>query len=147
MRRRSRPGLAPALLLAVALAAAPASRAAGPDWNALAGVDTVEIVSTNEDGSPRDTTVWLVVVDGEGYVRTGNTRWGANVERSPDVLLRVGGEEHALRAERVSNAPLIATVMQAFRDKYGLWDVAAGVLPGAGSKVLHLVPPTSLPLR
>ena len=63
----------------------------------------MQVLTTNEDGSQRDTKVWLVVADGQGYIRTGNTRWGGNVVRDPDVTLRIEGSDHALRVEFVED--------------------------------------------
>lgn len=102
-----------ALFGCVALAAAwiaPAP-ARAIDW-AVAGAErVVEIVTQDDDGSPRETKVWLVVVDGQGYIRTGGTRWWGNVERDPDVELRVAGAEHPLRAELVTDEALLQRVV------------------------------------
>src|SRR5512134_2485053 len=62
-----------------------AATATAPDWNAVAAVDTVEVVTTDEDGALRETTVWLAVVDGQGYVRTSDTSWGGNLVRNPEL--------------------------------------------------------------
>ncbi len=52
---------------------ATAWEATPPDWNVLAGVEEIEVLSENTDGTKQETTVWLAVVDNEGYIRTGNT--------------------------------------------------------------------------
>jgi hypothetical protein len=72
------------------LAAGPAA-AEAPDWDGLRELGTVEVVTTDLDGADRETTVWLAVVDGAGYVRTGSSRWGDNVVRSPELELRALG--------------------------------------------------------
>jgi hypothetical protein len=128
-----------AALVATGLLGVGAARAAAPDWEALRSVGTIEIVSTDDDGTPRGTMVWLVVHDGEGYVRTGNTQWGANVEKRPEVLARIEKVEYALRAERVVDPERVAALERAFRDKYGLSDAVVGVFR-RGPKVFRLVP-------
>jgi hypothetical protein len=122
-----------------AVAPAPAA-AAGPDWNAVAAVERVEILTSDEDGETRETTVWLAVVDGQGYVRTGNTTWGENVLRNPEVKLRIEAAEYALRAELVEDEALRARIQQTFRDKYGFSDSMVAVFHMGGGKHFRLVP-------
>jgi hypothetical protein len=129
----------PSLLL-VALLTAPPVAADAPDWNAVKDVGNVEIVTTNQDGSARDTTIWLAVVDGQGYIRTGNTRWMANIELDPDVTLRIEETEYPLRAERVTDAPLRARVVQTFREKYGFSDAFVSIFRSRNPNIMHLVP-------
>ena len=126
------------LLLALLMAALPA--AAAPDWNALKDVETVEIVTTDEDGSSRDTTIWLAVVDGQGYIRTGNSTWKGNIERNPDVTLRVEDTEYPVRAEFVSDADLKTRVEQTLRDKYGFSDSFIGIFRIGEPNIMRLVP-------
>lgn len=125
-----------ALWLAVPLVTA----AAGPDWNSVAETETVTVVTTNEDESPRETTVWLAVVDGQGFIRTGRTRWGANAERDPNVTLRVAGAEHPLRVEFVADDALRERVTQALRAKYGWSDRLLSPFRGRRPKIMRLVP-------
>lgn len=129
----------PSILLLALLAALPAA-AAAPDWNALKDVETVEIVTTDEDGSARDTTIWLAVVDGQGYIRTGNSTWKGNIERNPDVTLRVEATEYPVRAEFVTDADLKARVAQALREKYGLSDSFIDIFRGGDPNIMRLVP-------
>ena len=131
----------PVLLCAAAallVVAAPAS-AAAPDWKAAAGEQTVQIITKNEDGSARETTIWLAVLDGQGYIRTGNTRWEANIERDPDVTLRIGTSEYPLRAEFVEEEALRARIQQAFHDKYGFTDSMASLFHAGHPKLMRLV--------
>ncbi len=131
----------PALLACgLLLALAGAARAEAADWNAMADADTVTIITTNEDGTPRETTIWLLVLDGQPYVRTGSTSWGANAERSPDVKLRVGEQEFSLTAVPVTDPALGDKLQQGFRDKYGWSDRMVGLMPGAGTKLFLLEP-------
>jgi len=127
-------------LLGVLLMGALASVAhAAPDWSQLADVQTVEVISTEEDGGSRVTTVWIVVLDHQAYLRTAGTRWGDNVEREGKLRLRFPVGEYALRAEKVLSAAEVERVVAAFREKYGTSDVLAGLFRFGERRVFHLV--------
>jgi len=129
-----------ALLGCAALAAAwiaPAP-ARAIDWAAADAERVVEIVTQDPDGSPRETKIWLVALDGQGYIRTGGTRWWRNVERDPDVVLRMAGAEHPLRAELVTDETLLQRVVAAFRTKYGFSDRMAGLVRFGDTHVMRL---------
>lgn len=137
MSRRS------ALLLALLWAplAAGSARAGVPDWAAVADVEQVVALTTDADGSPRETTIWLVVVDGQGFVRAGAaSTWGVNAARDSALALRIGGAEYALRAEPAADADQRERVSRAFRDKYGTVDALLDVFRGS-PKILRLSAP------
>ena len=119
-------------ILAIAAAAEP------PDWRALADLDTVSVASSNPDGTLRYTTVWIVVVDGRAYIRTGNTTWGENVVRDPAVKLVIGEQEHALRVDFVEAEDERALVTAAFNAKYGWTDIVVSWFRGARPKIMRL---------
>jgi len=127
--------LAPALAW---LVGAQLAAAAPPDWEALRELETVEVVTRDERGEARETTVWLVVLDGEGYLRTGRTRWGAEVERSRELVLRAPGTELPLRVELVEDDALRGRVAQAFRAKYGLTDRLVSWPRGSRPRIMRL---------
>ncbi len=106
-----------------------------PDWNTLAGEETVSLATHDADGALCDTTVWLAVVDGQGYLRTGNTRWRANLDREPDTEFRIAGKEYPLRAQQVTDADLIARINAEFRAKYGFSDRFVGWFASEDSAV------------
>jgi hypothetical protein len=111
------------------------------DWNSVAEVEEVRVLTTNEDGTPRETTIWLAVVDGQGYIRTsGWTTWGDNVERNPDIALRIGDAEHPLRASFVEDEALRERIVAAFREKYGWFDGFMGVFRGSKPRIMRLDP-------
>ena len=126
--------------LGVLLAGALASAAqAAPDWSQLADTQTVEVISTEEDGSSRLTTVWIVVLDNQAYIRTGGTTWGDNVEREGKLRLRVPTGEYELRAEKVLNTQEVERVVAAFREKYGRSDAWAEWLRFGERRVFRLL--------
>jgi hypothetical protein len=111
------------------------------DWTELAETDVVRIVTVDEDGAERTTKIWVVVVDRTAYVRTGATRWFANLERDPSVVVTEGESEYAARAERVTAAERISLVQTAFREKYGFMDRLTGLVRIGGPRIFRLVPP------
>ncbi len=139
--RHPAPGRAPlaAAALAAAVIASPSLAAAAPDWNALAEVEEIEVVTVDEDGDVRETTIWLIVVDGQGYIRTGGTRWGDNVERDPNVTLRIEGSEYPLRAEFVEEDAQRERIVVAFREKYGWSDAFIAIFRGSRPKIMRMV--------
>jgi len=105
--------------------------------------EVIEVVTTDEDGSARTTKVWIVVVDGDAYIRTGNTRWGRNVERDPDVRILTATGADDLRVELVTDEAARAPVVEAFRAKYGWSDRLMSPLRGRNPKIMRLVERTS----
>jgi hypothetical protein len=113
-----------------ALLCAQATRA-DVDWHAHARDDTVVVVTHDADGAVRERTIWLLVLDGQPYIRTGSaTTWGENALRDPNVALKLDGERIALRAERVTDAALLERIATAFHAKYGLGDTLSGLIRG-----------------
>lgn len=128
------------LVLGLALAAATPNARAEVDWPAVAGARTVHVITRDADGSERRTKIWLVVVDGQGYIRTGGTRWGDNLIRDPALRLEVEGSSHALRANRVTDAALIERLTEALRAKYGTSDRVIGWFRFGEVRIFRLLP-------
>ena len=128
------------LEVAVACLWAAVAAAEAPDWESLREVQTVEVVTADEDGASRETTVWLVVVDGAGIVRTGGTSWGENVVRKPELVLRAGEASYELRVEFVEDDALRQRITDAFREKYGFSDRMASWMRGSHPKIMRLHP-------
>ena len=112
----------------------------GPEWASLAEVDTVQVLTTNEDSRVRDTTVWLVVMDGDGYIRTGGTAWGDNVVRDPEIEVSIEGTKYPLRAHFVEDDGLRQRITDSFREKYGFADSLIGLFRGDRPKIMRLTP-------
>ena len=133
---RSNPSIA---VLVLALALAGVAHAVAPEWSDLADLETIEVISTNEDGGQRLTTVWIVVLDHQAYVRTGGTTWGDNVEREGKLRLRLPQGEYELRAEKVLSASEVANVEAAFAEKYGRADWWAGLARFGETRIFRLL--------
>jgi hypothetical protein len=107
------------LVIACLLIAGPAL-AGAPEWAAVADEETVYVITTDEDGDVRETKIWLLVLDDVGYIRTSRgTRWGDNVERNPDIALRVADADYPLRATFVEEDAERARIVAGFEAKYG----------------------------
>ena len=102
------------------LALADLARAAELDWQKFQDTDVIEVLTHDEDGALRETSVWVVAFDGHGYVRTNDSRWLANIRRGSSVALRVDAAEYAVAArEPEKDAALDAHVEEQFKQKYG----------------------------
>jgi hypothetical protein len=131
------------LVLAALILLAPVPGARGEDaiqWDRYSGEETVKAVTTNQDGSTRETKCWLAVVGGQGFIRTGATRWGANIERNPSIALRIGETELPLRVEFVTDPAEREAVKAAFRAKYGFSDWLLSPMRGRSPKIMRLLP-------
>jgi len=115
--------------------------AEGPDWAAVADVREVTALTTNEDGGARETTIWLAVLGGQGYIRTSqNTTWGGNAKRNPEIELRIEGREYPLLAVSISDAAQREAVVAAFREKYGRVDSFLDFMRGSSPRIMRLDP-------
>ncbi len=133
----------PAFVLCIAAlvtAAAMGARAEAPSWSSVADVERVEVITHDEGGDVRETVVWLIVVDGEGYIRTGNTRWGDNLVRDPELVLRIEDAEYPLRVEFVEDDARREQIVAAFREKYGFTDSFMNIFRGSRPKIMRLLP-------
>jgi hypothetical protein len=133
--------IACAVFVGVACAGAvPPAADTAIDWTAVAEEGVPTIVTQDPDGSERVTKLWLVVLDGEGLIRTDDTRWFRNIQRDPNVVFRVGGYAHPLRAELVTDDSLEERANAAFREKYGLQDWMIHPFGEPDKNVIRLVP-------
>ena len=107
------------LLTAIAaLSLTTAVAAAGWDAQAFSKQDTLEFL-TVEDGAEHWSTVWLVVIDNQVYVRLGS-RAAARIERNatkPIVKVRIAGETFdKVKGESVPD--MTDAVNKAMAEKY-----------------------------
>jgi len=108
--------------MAVMLLAAVLSNAAVQshwDPEAFGSESTLQFLTTGADEGAHWSTVWLVVLDGDVYIRLGTRaadRFRSNVT-TPYVKVRIAGQEFpSVRAEPVPGAE--DRVAQAMADKY-----------------------------
>lgn len=94
-------------------------RGAEIDWPRFQQRDVIEVLTDDEGGARRETKVWIVTLDGQGYVRTNDSRWLANIRRGSPVALRLDAEEFAVAAAEKDDPELAARVEAAFKEKYG----------------------------
>jgi len=93
---------------------------------AYAEARTIEVVTKDEDGSLRETTIWIAVVDGAAYINTNATTWGENVERTPRLEVRQGDSTRTFDILFLTDAEARHKVQEAFRKKYGFQDKLIG---------------------
>jgi hypothetical protein len=133
-------GAGAACFLAAVLVGTAMAQAAGsaPDWSRYADVEEIVSLTEDEDGAVRETTIWLVVVDGQGYIRTGNTNWGDNVVRNQSIAIRVEGEEIPVQVRFIEDEALRERIVAAFREKYGWSDGLINFIRGSHPKIMRL---------
>jgi hypothetical protein len=113
--------LALTLALGVALGSGSAFGAEPPAsaWTTFAETDTIRILTEDEDGSARETKIWIVVLDGAGYVRTNDSRWLANIRRGSAIEIRAAEASLNVAATEVEDEPTYDRVEEGFKAKYG----------------------------
>ena len=133
--------LALAMLLAMSL---PAFAWEGAEWGDLAEARTIEVLTHDEDGDLRETTIWVVVVDGAAYINTNATTWGENVERTPRLDVRQAGSTRRFEIRFLEEEDERHRVQQAFRAKYGFQDKLLGLfMDESKATIMELVDPQS----
>lgn len=68
------------------------------------------------------TTIWVVVADGDVYVRSEygeKARWFRELMATPDTVLHVEGEAIPVHAERADDPESVERASAAYRAKYG----------------------------
>jgi hypothetical protein len=127
-------------LAAVTLCITISLTASAQDWKQLADVEEITVITTREDDRSKETTIWLAVLDEEGFIRTSDTNWGENVTRNSEVILRIDGKEYELRAVRIPRGEQFDQVTAVFREKYGFSDVMIGPFRFGEVKILRMDP-------
>jgi len=89
------------------------------DWRAASDRWSVHIVTVDPNGDERVTRIWLAVVDGEGVLRTGDSRWWQNLERDSNCRIRLLGIDYPVLFEFVTEHEQKVRIDDAFVEKYG----------------------------
>jgi hypothetical protein len=74
------------------------------------------------DAPVHRTTIWVVVADGEAYVRSEygeNGRWWRELMANPDTVLHVEGEAIRVHAVRADDPESVERASAGYREKYG----------------------------
>jgi hypothetical protein len=103
------------------------------DLEVLAATDEVEIETQAPGGPVHRTTIWVVVDDGDAFIRTykgPDSRWYREAVANPAVGIHVGGRRLASTAIPASDPDSIERVSAGFRRKYAN-DPAAGAMLAA----------------
>jgi hypothetical protein len=91
------------------------------DLEALAEAEEVEIETQAPDGPTHRTTIWIVVDDGEAFIRTykgPESRWYREAKANPAVALHVGDRRLPSTAIPADDPDSIERVSAGFRRKY-----------------------------
>ena len=83
---------------------------------------SLHVVTVDADGAERVTRIWIGVLDGDPVLRTGDSRWWANLQRDPAIRIRLSGTDHLFRAEFVTEPSEKIRIDEAFLEKYGGWE-------------------------
>jgi hypothetical protein len=76
----------------------------------------------DEDAPAHRTTIWVVTVDGDVFVRSvrgERGRWYREVSANPSAALHVGDRRIPVRASPVTDEPTVGAVSEAYQSKYG----------------------------
>ena len=75
-------------------------------------------MTVDPDKSRRITQVWIANIGQSAYLRTGDSRWFKNLQREPQLELRIGGMSYPCGTQVVTDATTVTNVHEAFRAKY-----------------------------
>jgi hypothetical protein len=127
-------------LVFVCVASALSLSARAFDWTPLREDTVVEILTSDADGSLRETPVWIVVLDSAAYVRTNDSKWLANIRRGTAVRLRMRDVESPMHVVEMNDAAVAARVEEAFKAKYGFTQRVMSLFRMSEPTVLRLTP-------
>ena len=89
----------------------------------LESVEEVDIETSRGSGAPvHRTIIWVVVGDGEVFVRSlkGEAgRWYGELMANPEAVLHVEGDAIPVRAAQAADPESVARATEGFRRKYG----------------------------
>jgi deazaflavin-dependent oxidoreductase (nitroreductase family) len=83
-------------------------------------------VTGRKSGKVISVPVWFVLDGEELYllpVRGSDTQWFQNVLQNPSIRIDARGAEAELRAQPITESKMVKSVIEKFREKYGVKDV------------------------
>jgi deazaflavin-dependent oxidoreductase (nitroreductase family) len=111
-----------ALLLVGCLASAAAGTDPAATLDRIRDASTIELTTIGrKSGKEHMRPIWFVVDGGKVFVQSGKdgkTDWYQNVQKSPAVTLREGGETFHARARPVTDAKEVERIHALFLAKY-----------------------------
>jgi hypothetical protein len=108
--------------------------------------EELQIEPSGDGQAAKRVTIWVVVADGQVYVRSARGekgRWYQAILRHPQGVLHAGQVRVPFRAERVADPDTLAKVNEAYKRKYGQkWpnETAGMLLENVVPTTLRLVP-------
>lgn len=114
------------------------------DLALLDGAEEIEIETQAPDREARRTVIWVVVDEGEVFVRTykgAGSRWFRDIEANPAVAIHVGGKRLPASAIAATDPDSIERTNAGFQRKYAADPaVKAMVKPEVLETTLRLEP-------
>lgn len=114
------------------------------DLALLEGAEEIEIETQAPGKEARRTKVWVVVDDGEVFIRTwkgAGSRWFRDIEANPAVAIHVGAKRLPASAIAATDPDSIERTSNGFRRKYaGDPGVKVMVAPEVHETTLRLEP-------
>lgn len=117
----------------------------GEDLAALTAAEEVRIETQAPDSSARRTIIWIVVDDGEVFVRSVRAergRWYREARANPAVAIHVNGQRLPATAIPANDPDSIDRVSAALRAKYARWggSLESMLVPETLATTLRLEP-------
>jgi hypothetical protein len=116
------------------------ARAEFPDWNRFVEVQTIDVLTFDEDGELRETPVWFVLLNSEPYLRTNDSRWLANLRRDPNLRVRIKETVYEAQAEEIPGREILEKVDIASSLKYGLQERLIHLFRISSPQIIRLFP-------
>ena len=115
-----------------------------PDLAALAAAEEIDIETRAADGTVHRTIVWVMVQDGEVFLRSYKGpagRWYRETLADPSVALHVDGRRLAARALPATDPASVEACSEGLREKYARsHSLRAMLAPGVLPTTLRVVP-------
>ena len=92
-----------------------------PLLNQLNSTEEIDIETQSATGRTHRTTIWVVVVDNDVYVRSvrgRSGRWYREITANPQSAIYVDGRRLSVRAIPITDPATIARVSNAYLQKY-----------------------------
>ena len=95
--------------------------------SALSRANEIHIsVTGRKSGRTISNPVWFASDEDKLYllpVKGSDTQWYKNVLKNPSIRVKAGGAEGELKFTPISDTKQVASVVEKFREKYGVGDV------------------------